>query len=245
MDKLEPKFRRPGKVGHCWPGVWKASPSTRDDRLSDKKRLWHFNCPAPLCFYQGSYADEVMARKIQETHPCPWYGGGKTTISRGMMSDMFLAPIWKMLDETVDELMEENREDLAARARALADALAVLMPPFFYTGDEVAHEAMVRHQKRQAGEEYETPGIGRLRFAVPPGAQELTPSGLSHASVAGTKHAPEYHPAEASKNFGLPEERVAEIVKSLKAGFPTRMLAEAYGVNEALIKSIGRAHASS
>lgn len=254
MELLEPKFKRLGKPGHIWPGVYKIPKS-----YQDQKNPWHLACPAPLCFYRGSYPDEGMARRLQETHPCPWFGGGKTTISRGMMSDMFLAPIWKKLDEAVDELMEYLNHDLSSlrhpgvandsgvisrqeRARGLADALSVLMPPFFSTGDEIVREAMVRYQKRKAGEEYETPGIGRLRFAVPPGAEKMTPSGMYHDSVVGTKHAPEYHPAHAVKNFGLSEEKVAEILKQHSQGFQPKMLAVVHEVTVDVIVMIIKAN---
>lgn len=256
MEKLEPKHRRPGKPGHIWPGVYKASPSQQALNPDRKKHPWMLACPAPLCFYQGAYADEAMARKMQETHPCPWYGGGPATISRGMMSDMFLAPIWKQLDEAVDNLMayksgalvlEEDYTEQAlgqkeGKCRGLAEALAVLMPPFFSTGDEIVQEAVVRWQKRQAGEEYETPGIGKLRFAVPPGAETMTPSGMYHDSVVGTKYAPEYHPANAVKNFGLGEGKVAEILKQLDQGFTSKMLAVVHGTTENIIKQIAKAH---
>lgn len=250
MTMLEPQHRRLGKPGHIWPGVYK-NPSS----YTDKTRPWRFACPAPLCFFHGGYPTEAMARKMQETHTCPWYGGGKTTISRGLMSDMFLAPIWKKLDEAVDELMIENAktpqergheyhasEEMAGRARGLSEALAILMPPFFSTGDEIAREALVRWEKRQAGEDYETPGIGRLRFKVPPAAELLTPSGIPHDYVAGTKHAPEYHPAAATKNYGLSDEKVAEIVKQSKAGFPTRMLATVHDTTEKIIDGILKAN---
>lgn len=247
---LEPKFRRPGKPGHIWPGVFKVS-----DSHPDKKNRWRLACPAPLCFYQGAYPDQGTANRLQETHPCPWFGGGTTTLSWGIMSDMFLAPIWKKLDRAVDNLMLEKAktpEELGheydnlhrqeGACRGLAEALAVLMPPFFHTGDEIVQEAVIRWQKRQAGEDYETPGIGRLRFKTPPGAEVLTPSGLSHVHVAGTKHSPEYHPANAVKNFGLSAEKVAEIVGQAKTGFESRILAMVHGVTENVIKQILKAN---
>lgn len=255
---VEPKFQRPGKPGHIWPGVYKIPKSYPADA---QKHPWHFNCPAPLCFYRGAYTDELAARRIQETHPCPWFGGGTTTLSWGIMSDMFLAPIWKKLDEVMNQLMlekmaaasaagatmveEHNREILMLQnqARGMAEALAILMPPFFSTGDEIAQEALVRWQARQKGEDYETPGIGRLRFAVPPGAERMTPSGMTHASVAGTKYAPEYHPSSASKNHGLTDEQVAAIMTGYRSGFPARMLAMAQGVDENIVNRVIQANA--
>lgn len=242
MD-LEPKFSRPGKVGHVWPGVYKLPPSH-----PEKVNRWRLACPAPLCFLQGAYPDEGMAQKMQETHTCPWYGGGKTTLSWGIMSDMFLAPIWADLDGLMDvikseDYSDEERQRCKSAARGMAQALAHLMPPFFHTWEEVATEAQVRWQKRQAGEDYETPGIGRLRFKTPPGAELLTPSGIPHDVVVGTKSEPEHHPATMRKNFGLSEDKAAAIVSAVKAGFPARMLATAHGVSEQVIQSIAKANA--
>lgn len=242
---VEPKFQRPGKPGHIWPGVYKIPKSYL---LDAQKHPWHFNCPAPLCFYRGAYADELAARKIQETHPCPWFGGGTTTLSWGIMSDMFLAPIWADLDALMDIIKSDSHsEEEKARcrfaARGMATALAHLMPPFFHTWEEVATEAAVRWQARQKGEDYETPGIGRLRYAVPPGAEKMTPSGIPHHMAAGTKSAPEYHPSTASKNHGLTDEQVALVMSGHRAGFPAKMLAMAHGVDEKIVNRVIRAHA--
>lgn len=246
---VEPKFTRLGKPGHIWPGVHKIPKSFS---VEMQKHPWHFDCPAPLCFYRGSYTDELMARKIQETHPCPWFGGGTTTLSWGIMSDMFLAPIWQKLDEAVDELMKikgyATHEDVTlweakGEARGIAEALAVLMPPFFSTGDEIVQESMVRYEKRQAGEDYETPGVGRLRFAVPPGAEKMTPSGIPHSMAVGTKSAPEHHPSTASKNHGLTDDQVAAILSGYRAGFPDKMLAMAHGVDEKIVSRVIKANA--
>lgn len=246
---LDPKFKRLGKPGHIWPGVWRVPKSY------DQAFPWRFNCPAPLCFYHGGYTDEIMANKMQETHTCPWFGGGKTTLSWGIMSDMFLVPIWKKLDDAVDDLMaykngegDDYVENIKlgrkeGTCRGLAEALADLMPPFFHTGDEVVQEAMVRYEKRQAGEDYETPGLGRLRFKVPPGAELMTPAGIPHELVVGTKSEPEHHPASIRRNHGLSEEKVAEILKQSKQGFDARMLAMFHETTEAVIKNILKSNA--
>jgi hypothetical protein len=239
---LQPKHVRPGKPGHIWPGVHKIPLS-----FKNQSKPWKVNCPAPLCFFVGSYEFEASARKAQETHQCPWFGGGTTTISWGIMSSQFLSPMWAELDRLVDFVKKED-EDPAERGKAsqqakgLAFALATLMPPFFSTVEEISHEALVRWEKRQAGEDYETPGLGRLRFKVPPGAHEMTPAGLYHADVMGTKHEPEYHPSTASRSHGLDQATIAEIVKSAKNGFPARMLATVHSVSEKVILDIIRTH---
>lgn len=247
---LVPKFKRPGKPGHIWPGVYKIPLAQKD-----QTNPWRFCCPAPMCFHTGAYADEAAAKKVQETHTCPWFGGGTTTISWGIMSDQFLAPMWEELDRLVNLIKDpyqadseapgNDREmmfDLQGQARGIAFALSRLMPPFFHTVEEISQEALVRWEKRLAGEDYETPGIGRLRFKVPPGAETKTPAGLHHEAVAGTKHSPEYHPAEVRSNHGMSDEKIALIVKQSQSGFPTRMLATVHETTENIINDILKAH---
>lgn len=240
---LESKHVRPGKPGHIWPGIYRIPLGWKD-----QTKPWKLCCPAPLCFFSGRYEFQATARKMQEAHPCPWFGGGTTTISWGIMSSQFLSPLWTELDRLVDFVMDESNDSTergkaAERARGLAFALATFMPPFFNTVDEISHESLVRWEKRKAGEDYETPGLGRLRFQVPPAAHVLTPAGLYHSEVAGTKHAPEFHPgAQTPRSHGLSDAKVLEIVSAAKNGFPNRMLATVHGVPENVIADIVRAH---
>ena len=249
---LDSKFARPGKPGHIWPGVYKISPAS-----GSTSNPWHLACPAPMCFFRGAYADEGMARKMQETHTCPWFAGGTTTLSWGVMSDHFLKPIWQRLDDVVDALMAEKSKtpeergheyelerELAGKARGLAEALCILMPPFFSTSDEIAHEAIVRREHRLAGNDYETPGVGRLKFKVPPKAEVMTPSGLYHEQVVGTKYEPEYHPAAIRSTHGFSPEKIEAIVTAASKGFPVRMLATVHSTTERIINDIVKAHGS-
>lgn len=237
-SELSRYFRQSrGKRGYIWRGVYKL-PVTRASGID---RPWVAKCPAPMCFYSVSAKTETEADIRLKTHTCPWYGGGNTTLSWGVMSDHFLKPIWEKLDKAVDELMAHRGEDplppgyvdhdltrYEGTARGIAEALAILMPPFFTTGDEIVREAMVRYKKRKAGEEYETPGIGRLKFAQPPGAELITASGLPRT--------PEYDPT--APKHRLPEEAVKKILAATAAGFTPDMLAPAYGVSVAVIKGI-------
>lgn len=168
-----------GKPAHIWQGVVKRSPDVLAVSPPDmKKRPWLYRCPAYMCFYQLSFSSEKDAQTGAEKHQangCPWFGGGTTTLSWGIMSDSFIAPIWRLLDECMDSIMaqpatiEESNRQIQARieARAYANTLALLMPPFFHHPDEIAREAKVRYEKRKAGEDYETHGMGRLRFKPP------------------------------------------------------------------------------
>lgn len=99
--------------------------------------------------------------------------------------------IWNQLDEEVDEIIDiatqKERVALQAaseptphaadtirlaelnvalatakgRARGKAEALALLMPPYFRTADEISQESMVRKAHRDAGQPYVSPGLSR------------------------------------------------------------------------------------
>lgn len=189
-----------------------------------------------MCFFTVSAKTEWEADNRLKTHTCPWYGGGKTTLSWGVMSDHFLLPMWRELDELLDKLKADEAElggmhvALRGEVRGLCRALSILMPPFFTTVKDVAMEANKRWEKRQAGEDYETPGIGRLKFQRPPGADLITPSGIPRT--------PEFDPT--APKHRLPKEAVEKILAASKAGFTPDMLAPAYGVTEAVIKGIIR-----
>jgi hypothetical protein len=228
---IERKFKRPVKVANTWPGKTKLNFTHPGIQYP-----WKFHCPQPLCFYVVVAADEATIDKRIETHTCPWFGGGTTTFSWGTMSDDFLQPIWKMLDASVDVLKSPNataEEKIAARfgGRGLAEALAILMPPFFKTGDEIVKEAIVRWENRQAGTDYETPGLGRFKFKRPPGVigDPDNPSWVTK---------PEYDAKEPkpAPKYDLDEAAIAAIKKG--KAFPAQILMAAYGVSLDVIKYI-------
>lgn len=202
---------------------------------------WKFNCPQPLCFYVIVAATEELIDKRIEEHTCPWFGGGTTTFSWGVMSDDYITPIWKMLDAAVDVMKNSDataEEKTAARygGRGLAEALAILMPPFFTDGDAIVREALVRWQHRQDGTEYTTPGIGKYKFR-PPGAEVVDePSWVKQPeyevpSGGRPKAAPKSKPTHALSQSDQ------EAIKKAK-GFPIAVLVAAYGVSGDVIKSI-------
>lgn len=219
-----PKYKRPAKTALGWPGKFKV-----DYSGSEKAQYpWKFQCQAPLCFYTIVAPTEEKIDQRAETHPCPWYGGGTTTLSWGTMSDNYLAPIWEMLDAEVDIVKADsahtNSDTKFARQRALAyaEALAILMPPFFSTVDEIRNEAMVRWEHRQAETEYETPGLGRLKWKQPMPEQTL-------AFAKRVEFDPEQEP-----EHNLTEDEVTKIKASKM--FPANMLAEAYSTTESVVK---------
>lgn len=152
------------------------------------------------------------------------------------MSEQFVKPIWSFLDaamdviksEQLDAISADNRERAKQEARAYANVLAVLMPPFFSHPDEIAREAMVRWQKRKAGEDYETPGMGRLRYKPP--NTTLTTAGLpkTDTSIQMT-----------TKVIELDDATQKGIKAALESGlFTAKQLAATYSVSEAYIQSL-------
>lgn len=232
---MKPKFGGPVKDGLTWPGKYKLNfihPGVQYP--------WKFNCPEPLCFYAIVAADEVTLDKRIEQHTCPWYGGGTTTFSWGVMSDFYLGPIWKLLDDQVDIIKgtvpSEYFEQFTAakfKARGIAEVLAVLMPPFFATADEIVREAIVRWEKRQAGEKYDTPGLGTRKFHRPPGAEGVdNPSWITKPEYT----ADQPRPKKPAPKYNLDPTQIAEI--KARKGFPAEILSSVYGVPVDIVKSI-------
>jgi hypothetical protein len=227
----EPKYPKLVKTANGWPGVYNTLHTNPKAEYP-----WRFHCPQPLCFMVLHAATEAILNDRVEKHQCPWFGGGTTTFSWGVMADDYLMPIWKMLDAAVDVMKSEAatpEEKTAARfgGRGLAEALAILMPPFFTTGDEIVKEALVRWENRQSGTDYETPGIGRFKWKRPPG-------------VIGDPNKPswakEYDPSEPKKKaapkHSLDDKAIAAIKQA--AAFPAEILSTAYGVPVDVIKYI-------
>lgn len=76
--------------------------------------------------------------------------------------------LWQMLDEKVAFFMgptdaiqdAEKVAKLKSEARGMAEAIAVLMQPFVKSADEVVKHAVKRYKAKQAGEDYQVPGLG-------------------------------------------------------------------------------------
>lgn len=106
------------------------------------------------------------------THKCPWGSGTKVawSVTRTLVEQM-----WDKLDLELDQikghLNSEGKMQFAIdpnyhqiRARAISECIAIFMPPFFATADDVVRESVKRHEARLKGEEYETPGLGHRRY---------------------------------------------------------------------------------
>jgi hypothetical protein len=181
-------------------------------------------CDQPGCFYFVSAKNHTEGVTALTTHTCPHTGG--PTRQGLMMSKTILENAWIKLDallETIldDNLEEEDRKALRNQCRGMAEVLAMFMSPHFTTGDEVSREAKRRYNSKKAGEPVETPGLGSLRLAPPPG----TPSKYTTAAA----------PKPAHK---LTDTEVAAIKNALAAGWDAGDLAKVYKVSEDIIKSV-------
>lgn len=226
-----------GKPPQVWQGVHKKWAA---DTADSKAKPYVCRCPAPMCFWNTSHKTEKDAQTALTTHPCPWFAGGTTTLSWGVMAESFVTPIWKLLDECMDALMalplmevvdtetSRERDTLKAQARAYANTLAVLMPPFFHHPDEIAREAKVRYDKRTVGEEYETPGMGNRRYEKAGSTRVMDPP---PATTSRT-----YAPRSGGKVLSDDEKTGIKMALAM-GGFPVAQLAKTYGVTEQQIEA--------
>jgi hypothetical protein len=125
----------------------------------------------------------------------------------------------------------ENPEKLRLKGvcRGMAEILALFMSPHFTDGDAVTAEAVKRYKAKKAGEDYETPGLGGLRFAPPPG----TPAASKPQASAPRASTP------AKPKHKLGEQEITAIRFAMESGmFKATDLAKTYGVSEAVINEV-------
>lgn len=159
--------------------------------------------------------------------------------------------MWDLLDEEMNGAMQDI-PGTKIRARAIAECVAIFMVPFFTTADEVAKEALKRYKAKQAGEEYETPGIGARKYERPGLESKYdgwykSPDGgfTSDAAQAGL-------PANKKRGGGVQTvmplkiedikltEKEQEAIRYMHGSgmFPFEVLATTYGVDVKIIKFI-------
>lgn len=129
-----------------------------------------FACPEKNCFRRLTFKTLEQATNEERIHSCPWWGGESKvswSVARTLVEQM-----WEKLDEVMDQIKTEmdnasmiRETELKARGRAIAECLALFMPPFFEDANSIAAEAQRRYKARAADDsEYETPGIGHRRY---------------------------------------------------------------------------------
>lgn len=138
-----------------------------------------YQCSEVGCWYRL-----LLKENESWTHNCPH--GADTHI--GLSVTMTLVQqCWEDLDSIMDQLMDPTKklkselgksiwrsvddqikyENLKGQARGMAVLLARFMVPFFRTADDIAKEAKRRHDHRQRGEDYETPGLNSRKYEFP------------------------------------------------------------------------------
>lgn len=158
-----------------WPGVYD-HPSGRHG----------FACPVHNCYYR------IGLRPGDTTdHKCPRVGETKVSWS---VAKTLLETVWDQFDGTIDAIKTPDPlldqmalENLKGQARAYSRMLAVFMVPQFTSEEEIAREGMKRWKMRQAGEEYDTPGLGARRYEGPPAKQGVSTTPDASRHIPGRK----------------------------------------------------------
>lgn len=122
-------------------------------------------------------------------------------------------------------LSAEQTTQLKGYMRGLCKAIQVLMNPRFSTEDHVVAEVHKRHVMKQAGEPYQTPGVGEP-LDIDRLMQPVT------NRYAETKTLP-----VAAPKHNLPEEKVAKI-KAARGKIPDDELCSLYGIKLAVLASL-------
>jgi len=145
--------------------------------------------------------------------------------SMGINPNDILLETWKKLDEVTSFILDPTlnavpeKDEAKIKARAYAEILALMMPPFFIDADAIVREAVQRYKNRD-NPEYETPGLGQK-------------------SLAQYDNMPYAHDTPKSKaEPELDAKTKAAIKMALESGmFTAKQLATSYGVSEATIES--------
>lgn len=189
-----------------------------------------FACSEPHCFRRLTFTSHEEALAEKENHKCP-YWGGETKVAWSVTKTL-VQQLWDKLDLSMDVIRDDTqadevKHDEKVRARAIAECIAIFMPPFFTTANDVASEALRRHKAKQAGEEYETPGLGARRYeaavrndkprrvSVP--QNQPTLGGLDDKSKTAIKFALEsgfFTPEQLSKTYKVSVEVIHQIKDS-------------------------------
>lgn len=197
-----------------------------------------FKCPVRHCHFTIA----LLTPNDNLKHKCPFRG--TTTLGWGAQVSI-LEKIWLHADEKFAELMNnKDSEILKGYLRGISYTLAAFMPPHFTTPDEVARELKRRYAAIEAGETYETPGIGSLRMAPPTPVYRPARRGGYTASPA--ENAPVTTPATTPKrdtsskelSHKFTPEEVEKIQVFAKNGFTPEDLSRVHGVSPAVIRSV-------
>lgn len=161
-----------------WPGV----SQSRSLGIAERQKYpWSARCPEPHCFFCVSAKTEQEAQKLLDDHRCP-YTGGVTKIGWSVTKTL-LEQVWDMADECyvklkdlekdwIDDQISPRRSGaVKGELNGYCKMLAIFMVPHFSTPKEVGLELERRFENKE-DPDYETAGLGTLRFQPPPPPQK-------------------------------------------------------------------------
>lgn len=146
----------------------------------------------------------------------------------GINPNDILLLTWKRIDLYTEMVISAGGPptDLAVakgKARAYAEVLADMMPPFFTTPDEIVREAVNRYNNRD-NPEYETPGLGIESLA----AFDMRPAVQKRSTPTGPK----------STGNQIPDTAVATNKAAIESNmFTVNQVAAIYKMNPDEVKS--------
>jgi hypothetical protein len=189
-----------------------------------------FACPKPNCYRRLTFKSFEKAKLEEVNHSCP-YWGGETKVSWSVAKTL-VQQLWDKLDieySLIVESQAQNPDETKGRARAFAESIAIFMPPFFSTADDVVREAGRRYKADKAGEQYETPGLGSRRYE---GAIRED----SKHTPRSTKQAPN------QTSIGAVDEQTRKAIEfALDSGmFSAEELSKTYKLSIDVVKLIGK-----
>lgn len=211
--------------------------------LSQLKEPEHYlaHCDVKGCYLHVGVWTMEAAVQLLDHHQCPYYGG-ETRISWEIVITTLVERMWEMADEGYEKLITATEPDdkLKGELRGYAEMIALFMSPYFKSANEIVHEVVKRWKMKEAGERYETPGIGARMYETPPNE----PNKYARVSQA-TKPPPEpiVHVSKQTKH-NLSDSDCATIRETMQAGMMTaEMMAPAFGVTPAIIRAIAEGRA--
>jgi hypothetical protein len=158
-----------------------------------------------------------------------------------------LYQLWQLLDDKCDiimtadpldnDLKRETRKRAESEARGLAEALAIIMYPFYENANAVVREAVTRRKARAQGMRIESPGLGEHMFDP-----HFNHDGTPRVPVAQPKartavKAPSRPPAPEKVLSEKETQTVKEMLASKMMG--AEELAKMFGVSVTTIVKLG------
>lgn len=163
------------------------------------------------------------------------------TVTKTLVQQM-----WEKLDVEYESLVMSGDESWKHKARSTAECIAIFMPPHFRTADEVVKEAVKRFKAKEAGEDYETPGLGTRRYETPEEWHATrggftTNSDIAKANPPSASKRPSTRVKPVATSENVPDDTKRAIKMGLESGmFSEADLARAYGLSIEVVHSIRR-----